>query len=329
MKAVKLFFMAVLIFLTLSLNGWVQESEISKNDSGKVVGCIYDYESNKLVTEQYAISLVPYFSDKKPSPRDCYSFITNKNGYFSNKVKSGKYFITFMPYEENSKYASDLNPIDYPEKAMIINVKKGQITKIRKTVYAGGTLKVILVDNLGQKINPFQFFERFNIFIYLENITNTFSFDCSLNDNEINTGEKVIFGMIPGEYRIGTLFHFSGYGYKENEVINIESKKETIYRIYIDPNDSTGVQGYIKDQSGNPVFSEIEVLNNDENILRGYANVTTDQNGFYKIIGLKKGIYKFKIDGKADKLIKNIKIEKDIILTKDIIINIDETSNIK
>ncbi len=329
MKSIKLMGALLLVLLASIESVWCQENEASKDDYGKVVGSIYDSESNNLLTVKYIIDLVPYFTDKKPNRRDCYRFYTEKNGYFSNKVKSGKYFITFMPNDNNSIYVPDLNSIDYPEKAMIIDVKKGQITKIRKTVYAGGTLKVVLLNNLEQKINPLQYSNNFRVSLYLKNTKNTFSVDLYMNDKEMEAGEKYFFGMIPGEYRIGAVFRLSGYGYKENEIINIENKKETIYKIYIDPNDPTGIQGYIKDQNGNPAVSEIEVLNNNENVLHGYANVMTDKNGFYKIIGLKEGIYKFRIEGKSELTVNNIEIQKNMILIKDIIINIDETSNIK
>ena len=145
-----------------------------------------------------------------------------------------------------------------------------------------------------------------------------------MKKEEIDAGEIIIGNLIPCTYSIYVYFPEAGYGSTKKEFVSIERKKITEYLVVIDPLDSSGIHGFVKDGTGVILKNvEIVIYNDIKGYgLKGFADTCSDENGYYKIIGIHEGIYILRIETKDfyEFYIYNIKISKNQLLSKDIIV---------
>ena len=145
-----------------------------------------------------------------------------------------------------------------------------------------------------------------------------------MEKEEIDEGEIIIKNLTPATYSIYCYFPGTGYGYTKKELVSIDRKNITEYLMIIDPYDNTGIHGIVKDMSGSIIKNaEIAIYKDVENYgLKGSADTISNENGYYKIIGIDEGIYILRIETEEfnEFYIYNVKISKNKLLSKDIIV---------
>jgi hypothetical protein len=348
MKAIKLIFVAVLVFMALGLNVWGQESGSRKNDYGKIIGQIIDEETNLPVSELFKIFVSDCSNVSKPVVVNVNNEKSNSKGRFVfNNVKQGVYCLSYSPVSEKTIYCYEPGKKFSPNFQHIVKIKSGQITRIIHKVYRGGNLKVVLVDRNGNKIVPRSIMvpspdplfsdadlHKLNVDIdseeYPEDKINNFVEYNSIKNDILDDGEFTFFGLFPGKYKIDVDLDFLGYGnpIKFSHIDVIKGQTAEI-KVLVDLVDNTGIDGTIVDQYGNPVKNAIVgvMLQTDDENLKFNASIRTNQNGYYKIVGLKEGLYELYVLVMWDwdnyelkrKNIKNIRINKNFITSKNMV----------
>ncbi len=268
MKAIKLFIVVVVVFVTLGLNGWGQESSSGKNDYGIVAGQILDPETGKPVSERFfirfnyvlykgeyptefnAITIPPAY----PIPdvrfsnlpgKIGYSLITDSKGYFKRKFAPGTYGIIIAPENiESLRYCTELDPMDprMPNQdklslTFIIKVERGKITRFNKKAILGGRIKVNLVDKYGNIINHNTYFKPgtvIDIDCYKPNLSEKRKF--SFIDNT----DRMSPSLLPGIYKVELRLRGPIKGFKKyiSENVLVKKMETTDINIVIDPIDS-------------------------------------------------------------------------------------------
>jgi hypothetical protein len=270
MKAIKLIFVAVMVFVALGLNGWGQESGAGKNDYGIVAGQILDPETGKPVKEKFnvrfydalykgeypsmanglspvsAVYPLDDFRSKTTPERPAYGYsvLTDKNGYFKRKFAPGTYGIILDPNDyESSRYCREMNPTDPKMSAedkkkltFIIKVTKGKITQFAKKAILGGRIKANIVDKNGNDIDLNTFF----------NSGTKISIESSKPDLTMpweryfkNEGNTLSANLFPGIYEVNLTIEWSISGYKNYILKNvlIKNNETTEINFIIDPTD--------------------------------------------------------------------------------------------
>lgn len=305
---------------------------------GKVVGYLIDAETKERIKEDFYVSFCDcYIKDRLKifNVENVIYTITVKNGNFSVKIPEGQYCLQFFPRDHGSKYCFDPTPSLNPIKAQFIKVKKGQIATIRKLMKPGGSLKITLVDVNNNRINPVQLFnENINIKAKLasEKVSPAiWGFGEESDELLLNDGEIIINNLFPEKYTLNIEFENMGYGSQKTENIEIERNKTKEINIKIDINDKTGIEGKILDKNNIPLKDIYLIIKpsmeKKEIFFSEFADITSNNNGNYKIIGLKEMKYDLFVYGNINgvEIKKNfygINIKKDIIMKKDIIIDI-------
>ncbi len=347
MKAIKLIFVAVLVFVTLGLNGWCQESETDKDNYGMIIGQIIDEDTKQPVDEPFGVVFVDQAAEEEIGgyPESRHGTRSDKKGYFKVKYHSGTYFIQLIPLNENSKYARDPNPFNFPNTRLNFKVERGKITQVVKKARRAGTIKVNIVDASGSKINLFDFYkntkwyftplDKNNLFESLSNPANLqidLSSDVFLdeeesvafNKNEILNGE-MLRKLSPAKYsNIKIFFSGLGYGSQKYEDIIVNKNQITEINIVMDLNDRTGVEGHVANQSGGPLGGvSVSVLKKEKDAsgLQVSAWILTDTYGYFKIIGLTPGYYQieFEKEGYVESKF-SLLMEKSILKKSDLIL---------
>ena len=306
---------------TINIFGEQLSPCIDSDECGKVVGRIIDNDTNELVNEIFMVTIIP-FKDGKIQPKEYYAKQT-VNGYFSISVKPGRYIIAFSSISKDSKYPTFFNPNHPPEEKQIVTIEKGKITDVTKVVSEGGGLRVMLVDSDGLKINLLEYFENVKVQLSLKNDTIGYFSTITMDNGQIETGEIIINKMIPGTYSIKVYFPESGYAAIEEEFVIIERKKTAEHKVVITLDKDTGIHGFVKDKDGIPIkYAEVVIFKDIENYgVVGFADTISNENGYYKMIGIKDGIYSLRVEGEIDEVyIHNITIEKNKLISMDIIL---------
>ncbi|MCP4155724.1 MAG: carboxypeptidase regulatory-like domain-containing protein [bacterium] len=276
MRNVAIFFAVILIMgvsLQNLLAGAPEGEEWDIDNYGKIVVQVIDPETNKPVKKKFGVAIFEYKA-KEPLKAVYYVEETDEKGYWSKEVEAKTYEFGITP-PPLSKYC-------FGTKADLITVKRGQITKIVQKAEIGGSLRVVLVDPAGKKIDVKQFFLAERL-LALRTHWNSSEKD-TLNDSEMT-----FFNAPPGICSAELSSDFSGVGYKKVEDILIEKGKRTDYNFVIDT--TTGIEGRLIDKKGNPLEKVCVYLYSEDDKTSG--NVT-DKNGNYRVIGLKEGIYELK-----------------------------------
>jgi hypothetical protein len=310
---------------------------------GKVVGTIIDAETGEEVKGDFWISFcqcekidpVSIFRTRNDYTK--YAINIENGGKFSVNVPEGRYCLWFSPIlNSSSKYAADPFPGFIPGENQEIIVSRAKVTTIRKFIKPGGSLKIVLVDAAGNKINPMEIFtQRFHISANLFSDSAFFiPAQAELSDrSELDDGEMIVYSLPPGAYNMNVEFDTMGYGNQEFENIIIERKKMTEVKVLVDLNSTTGVEGKITDQFNNPLkdfYVDASCTDCEKQPFLGWSgNSQVDINGRYKIVGLKEKTYNFSINGRINnvyikKKIENIQIKNNQILKKDIVIDVSK-----
>ena len=300
----------VLLFLFFGLMGanpaiaqTAEEKYWDGDNYGIVNGWIVDKMTGLPIDEKYSITFFPH--DSKSPDRVPYYLIveTDNNLYksaFSKKLLPGTYYLNFESLSKNPKYSIEPHPFsEYGKKGnrYTIEVKRGQITKVLKKVEKGGNLKINLVDASGNKILFNQ--PHCNISSYIDSEIFRFGKYCeSLAKDDLLDGELIVKDLLyPASYDLKLSFGGCGIGTIIRENINVEKGNTTEIKIVIDLNNPTGLSGYVIDQNKIPI-KDAEVHVFSSNIEGSFI---TNTNGFYKIIGLKEGIYYLTVSIKISK----------------------------
>jgi hypothetical protein len=295
MKLRNIFVLLVLFFgLIGSFLAMVEAQSGEEQDLdnyGILRGKIIDEDSGKLVNEKFFVSI----NDPNYNLLSRFGTETDENGFFKCKWKTGTYLLYFFPRSRTSKYCWDKNPIFFPGEKNIIKIGKGKITEIVKKAKLAGKLKLLMVSKEGDKINPQIIFgEKIdcNARIQGESLIDNTSGEFFTDGDDFNDGEMLVHSLCPDIYTLDVTFDGMGIGSIFLEGIVIEKNSTTEVKVKIDLDDPTGIQGDIYYESGE-LLENVEVsiggpIESSESIT---ASVYTDQNGYYKIVGLKEGTY--------------------------------------
>lgn len=270
-----------------------------------------------LINEEFAITIIAVI-DGDTYPHDTYELIAN-SGCFSINVKQGQYVIAITPWSEDTKYPHFFDPHKKYNPDEIITVEKGKITEVRKKLQMGGALKVTLIDPNGEKIDIIQKYHVSKIAFNLKNKDIDYSTSETMEKDKIESDDMVISNLIPGLYDINAVFPEPGYGAIQGGTVLIESKKTTEYKFVIKIDENTGIQGYIKDKNGVPLASAGAILFKylEDRSLTTFGAAETNENGYYKIVGIKEGIYSLRVEKDDECEFHSIIITKNQILDKD------------
>jgi protocatechuate 3,4-dioxygenase beta subunit len=132
----------------------------------------------------------------------------------------------------------------------------------------------------------------------------------------------VITNLIPGLYDINAEFLKPGFGIIQGGTALVESRKTMEYKFVINIDENTGIQGYITDKNGGPLASAGVILFKyikDQGIA-SCGDAITNENGYYKIVGIKEGIYSLRVEKDDECEFHSIIITKNQILDKNLII---------
>ncbi len=331
------FVVLLIAFVNLKVSAeWIyQVPDCKKNNCGKIIGQIYDSQTQEKVNEEFFV----YFLDcleideMTGGLKVHFCFKTENNGEIFGMIPEDKYFIVFKPCSLDSNYSFDPFPNLNPDSAQSIVVNRDKIAWIKKFAKTGGTLKISLVDSNNLRIDPRVLNKQeYSIKAFLSSsMVNRLIFaeSNSSDHNELNDGEMVVRCLPPALYDLYVTFEELGYGYKKIVGINIEQNKISEVNVVFDKNDRTGIYGRILDKVNKPLSNVnvlMELIDNQIPFIRYAGNVSTDENGYYKINGLKEGIYNLKIFGEfngtlLEKSIQDIIVINDVMLKKDIVEN--------
>ncbi len=313
--------------------------DCEKVDCGKVVGIIIDAETGEEVKGGFWISFCecekkdPVSIFRGNSGYVKYAIIIKNDGKFSVDIPEGRYCLWFSPMlNSGSKYAADPFPGFSPGNIQEIIVSRAKVTTIRKLIKQGGSLKIILSDAAGNKINPMDIFtQRFHISanVFSDSVF-SIPANAELSDkNELDDGEMIVYNLPPGSYKLNVEFDQMGYGNQEFQDIGIERKKMSEVKVLVDLNNTTGIEGTVKDQLNTPLkdfYVTATCTDCEKQLFFSWSACNkTDIDGRYKIIGLKEKTYNFSIIGRIndvriEKTIENIPIRNNILLKKDIVL---------
>lgn len=252
---------------------------------------------------------------------------TDENGCWRGFVDPGVYYLWFLPDSNSSKFEMETSPFISNEHVLQIAVEKGKITKVIKKMERSGEIKVILTDPTGNKIIPREYMNaKVNVDGRLINeLLGLIEGEVGMNkvrkSGKLNEGEILLGKLQPGKYSLELSFYNGGYG--DIRVENIEVTREIVteVKVVIDMNDSTGVEGYVKDVSGAPI-SDYDVKLKYEESLKGNFKTTAD--GYYRIVGLKPDKYQIEVSYTEDYWShhtnpEDVEIKAGVMLRKDFV----------
>ena len=325
----KIFYFLGILFVGIicaHLLDGVPQEEWEADNFGKVIGQIVDPETSSPVNEVFIIDFL------NCNERDVFRNLimrtkTNEKGFFSLEVKPFVYCLRFYPVSKNSKYSFEPYPFYNDKYVFTVTVEGGKITEFRKIATIGGTLKINLVNNDGEVINPqskFEKFERISVFLKSPNMEMPLE-SSRLTEDNINDGEMIVHTLYPDIYSLEVEFHGLGFANINKENIQIYKNETTEVEIVINPNDITGIEGKVLDRNG-IILKGGGVYFSPQSIeIRGKFRTTTDQNGYYYLTGMPEGFYKIMLsvelpNGKEFMWSQEIiEIKKDVLLKKNII----------
>jgi hypothetical protein len=290
--------MALTVLLVLDLSGSIKGSQSNKIEYGRIIGHIVDEETYEPVREKFLVYL---YSEEDTSyadiTREDNMICTDNNGNFSVMWKPGEYYLYAITESESSRHCDDPHPLYYTGNLTFVKVNKGEVTRIGKEAHLAGQIKIILVDPKGAKIIPKNIFGEY---VYIQDkMENSFIEDSFDNYDrwigDLIEGEMIKPMLYPEKYHLELYFKWMGYGSVKVENIQVERNKTVQVKVAVDLNDKTGVEGCVSDQFNFPLQSvEVELLQRHPDIKNGHrqqASIYTDQNGYYRIIGLKDDFY--------------------------------------
>jgi hypothetical protein len=295
MRLRNIFVLPLLFFLLIVSSMAMEETQSGEEQDldnyGILRGKIIDEDTEKPVNEKFFVSI----NDPNYTLLSRFGTESDGNGFFKCKWKPGTYLLYFFPRSHTSKYCWDKNPRFFPGERNIITIEKGKITEIIKKATLAGRLKLLMVSTEGDKINPQIIFGGkidCNARIQGESLIDNTSGEFFTEGDDFNDGEMLVHSLCPDKYTIEVTFDGMGIGSTLLKDIVIEKNSTTEVKVTIDLDDPTGVQGVIYFESGESIENvEVSIGGPIENSESISASVYTDQNGYYKIVGLKEGTY--------------------------------------
>ena len=306
-----------------------------QDNYGKVVIQVIDAITSEPVKEVFRVNFFDSLRvmNLKENPFDTSSLEwygrTNIKGHLAANLKPGTYYLQFIPESSESKYEYEPSPLLSDRNRQTVFVEAQKITEVFKKMHYGGKLKIVLVDPDGNKINPRLTFSP-NAQISLDINSDYFdfgilpfvtltTFDLTEGKDDLNDGELVVGRLYPGKYHISVDFGYSGYKYKEMDNIQVFRNQTTTAEVIVDIYDKTGIEGYITDTNGTPLKDFYVRIDNTE--------AKTNKNGFYRIVGIDKGIHHIytTIGELSTKIISKhaeVEIVKGMIIRKDFVLEI-------
>lgn len=289
MKISKSFFIIAICYLTISTLyvKAVQDEDWENNYFGKVIGWIIDPETNKPVNEEFYIRF--YFINSEDPKNPVYlETKSNDEGFFSRKLYPGKYYVDAWPLT-HGKYCIVPGPLTNPDKADVLDIKNGQITKMYKKAGIGGDLLVILVGPDGQKINTDNVFGGKRFAVSISNKVTHLAININNEINPSNDKREFYFkNYASGEYDIEFYSKADYIASQTIEDIIIKKNETTVYELVIDIN--TGIKFRVTDVNGVPKKS-VGIWIRSNTYPTFYESGLTDVNGYFTIVGLREGTY--------------------------------------
>jgi hypothetical protein len=347
MKAIKLFIVVVLVFWAFGLNGWCQGSDSKDDNFGKIIGRIFDEETNIPVSEIFKVLIVDCSDISNPKSTNIKLIKSSSRGIFVfNRVRPGIYCVEIFPLAGKTIYCYEPTPNLSSEFQHIVKIIPGQITRMNCKARRGGNLKVILVDKNGNAISPrsimppspysdFPNEELRRLHIQIDSLdypkekVNNFVEYNTISDDYLDDGEITLSGLFPGRYKFDVDLRYLGYGWPLS-FTNIEITKDqtTELKVLIDFTENSGLEGIVTDQNSVPIKGALVMVSmlNTENDF--FGSIRTNQNGYYRIVGLKEGLYRLQVSWPWNTEIvkinhvpsQNIRVEKNTIKNKNIVL---------
>jgi hypothetical protein len=275
----------------MEMAGTQSGEEQDLDNYGFLRGKIIDEDTGKPVNEKFFVSI----NNLNYTFLSHFGTETDVNGFFKCKWYPGTYLLYFFPRSHISKYCWDKNPRRFPGEKNIVKIERGKITEIVKKATLAGRLKLLMVSKDGSRINPKIIFgEKIdcNVHIVGDSLIDNTNGEFFTEGDDFNDGEILVHSLCPDIYTLDVAFDGMGIPSISLEGIVIEKNSTTEVEVKIDFDDPTGVEGVIYYESGGSI-DNVEVgiggpIGSSDSIS---ASVYTDQNGYYKIVGLKEGTY--------------------------------------
>jgi len=331
MKFLKLFMLLIILGSQFVFS--VPQEDWDKDNYGKIVGYIIDAITGEPVSDIFDISL--YNCSNISAPVHAHRITKSDNeGRFSIEIEPGIYCLHFNPNSNISQYGIEPDPIIQPGFGESVNVQSGMIVEIVKKVKPGGELKITFVDQNDQRIYPNLMLSKedikhFSGSIKAEGIIGPGNLETFSVNDDLKDGEILLTQLFPGKYTIYIKLPFMGFGYPiKIQDIKIERSKTTVRKVVLNYYDPTGIEGVITNSKMLPVVGTRVHIKEQEtgmkyniDILAG--STRTNDKGYYKIIGLKEGIYEISVHLKGFKFkdFRNIKIYKNSIVEKNLFLD--------
>jgi len=277
---------------------------------GKLIIQLLDPITKNPINEKFKVFITEYHNKYNSFQGSYYDYISDNNGRFEFKIDEGKWCLAFMPCSEESKYAGE--PFYIPrEKGIVVNVEKGKITKYYHMVKPGGDIRVVFVNEKGERVKLNDFFKTDEhdwicFSISNENFTDensdaTLCFLPEHFDSDKKLSNYVFFNLPEGNYDCLMDFSRMKYGnyvsqYIEN--VKVNGGKTTIIKVELSKR--TGIKGKVYDENGKPIKGVKIWISNKYYEKKGSefiieAKTYTDENGYYEIFGLKRLPIPYKI----------------------------------
>ncbi len=329
----KLQFVFVLMLTVFFLGGsrlvWGQTEQVSTQDAyGKALIQIVDAETNEPIEETYELYFMSSLNPDDVHQMALRKKLTNAKGRAVIGLESGVYYLHCLPQSVLSEYEMEPSPILFTENRLKIDISKGKVTRVIKKVRRGGFLKILLTDTTGNKLLPGDLFSSVDELTAFVHSFGKFGFvrdrirshgSLTNRKESFEDGEVVIGRLYPGIYAVTLSFGLLGIEniYKDN--ITVSRGQTTVCEFRIDLNNKTGIEGYLRDQFGNPLGNFAVRSRN--------IRTNTNDDGYFKLLGLGENETMIRVhsDEASDngvfvqksygiKLIKGKVIRKDLII---------------
>lgn len=323
-KAMILIFFILFIGILMSF-GFIQT--LPKDECGVAIIQIVDKKTGQSANEVFEIYFMqsvenPYFLRTKAGSG---KVKTNERGYWSDYIDPGEYFLWIIPDSNTSNFEMEPYPGNSQGSVYTIRIEKGKITKFIKKMERGCEMRILLTDPNGNKFIPQQ---QMNSNVKIDAVLISDGVLGFIGDEEeniggftksgkIDEGEVLLSQLFPAKYILILRFYYGGYGKIRIENINVNRESIAEVKVVIDMNDRTGIEGFVKDENGNPISDYVVTIDD-------WGSVRTSPNGYYKIIGLKQKKYKINVSCDDDdfyysSLDEIIEIFNNVVLRKDFI----------
>ncbi len=288
----------LLLVLVFMLIVFISAFDLRAFISSRIEGVVVDKATGKPVK---GVEIRVYCGKKRDGHGYFYTKTrTDQEGKFTIEANREAYY--FIVYYPPSPYAQTNRREEY--KKNLLYVRKGKTIKLRKELKKGGTILIKVKDRAtGEGIND----------VYID--FNMFGDDYARFDFKVRRIGNGLFmnnQLYKGNYKIS--ISRDGYWRKVKEFkINYGEKKEV--EVYFDSNNLTGIEGKVicKETGKPPLKAGIVAVDKKDEYFDG---VSSDKNGYFKIIDMNEGEYTVKFYKKGTSDEDCDWIEKKIVIKR-------------